>query len=96
MPIQQEYININIIKTFGIDMKFNYSYIDINNNIINHIIPYDKRTHSVNNILYYNESYNIFRLEFSIFINKNIHKHIKHKTIAFVENNISSNDSKKR
>lgn len=72
----------------------NYSYDDIDKNIVNKIIPYDDRKKSVQNTIYYNESYNIFRLELSIFI-KN-HKYISSKILEIMDNMELSKEGKKK
>ena len=87
IPIKNEYIDENKIKKEGITIIFQSLEENINEEIINYSneIIYDDRAERVKAHKYYNESYNIYRLELSLFLNNN--DDIKQKIILIVRNN---------
>ena len=65
----------------------------IDKEIINHTIIDDKRRDQINERNYMNESYNIYRLELSLYLNNNLD--IKETIINIVKNPKISSKSKK-
>ena len=97
IPIKSEYIFDKDIKKLGIPIRFQ-SLIETIDNAIeeynkNPIKIIDQRHIRVKQHLFKNESYNIFRLELSLFLENN--KNIKENIINVVRNNnIKINDKK--
>jgi hypothetical protein len=86
IPIKIEYVKEKLIKQLGISIKFESQDEIIDKIIYNYSknpkLILDQRHINVRQHLYKNESYNIFRLEFSYFLEKN--QNIKNKLIEIV------------
>jgi hypothetical protein len=95
IPIHAEWKNQKSIKNIGIATRFQPLEAEIDKAIINkeNIKTIDLRLIKVKEHIFNNESYNIFRLEFSLFLQNN--KDIKEKIIIITtNNNININDKK--
>ena len=96
IPIKKDSINENIIKQMGLSIRFQSLEETINNEIINWDKDkqiYDERLISVKTHNYMNESYNLFRLEISLYIEEN--SEIKDKIIKIVRNDKLAKKEKK-
>jgi hypothetical protein len=89
IPIKIENKNIDTIKNLGLNVRFQplEEALDkeINNYSKNNLQYIDARILNVKQHIFKNESYNIFRLELSLFLSKNTE--IKEHIINIVENN---------
>jgi hypothetical protein len=95
IPIKNEYINQKNIKQEGLFVVFQSLEENINEAILNYSneIIYDDRLKRVKEHNYYNEGYNIYRLELSLYLNNN--DDIKQKIISIVRNkNLKVEDKK--
>ena len=96
IPINWEWKNEQKIKSLGLAIKFQPLEEEIDKEIINYdpsIKHIDDRLVHVKQRIFKNESYNIFRLEFSLFLSNN--SDIKDKIIVLVKNDkININDKK--
>jgi len=93
IPIKTELISLNKIKKMGLVVKFHSLEEIIDKNIINNVIINDSRNNRVKTHLYNSEGYNIYRLELSLFLDKNYD--IRNKIIKIVRNiNISEKNKK--
>ena len=93
IPIKSEYMSAASFKKFGLGYEFQSLEEVIDNVITENEIPYDNRTINVKNRLYRNESYNLFRLELSIYLSNN--PSVK-TTITNIVRNQSININNKR
>ena len=95
IPIKNEFINEKNIKNEGLFIIFQSLEENINEQILNYSneIIYDDRFKRVKEHHYYNEGYNIYRLELSLFLNNN--EEIKQKIISIVRNNNIKTQDKK-
>ena len=96
IPIKNETYNKNQINNLGITYKFmsieEQIDIEIFNNNNN---TYDDRTKRYKELIFYSEGYNLYRLELSIFLNKNIN--LKNELINIVRNkDIIKKEKKKK
>ena len=95
LPVMQEQVKYNDIKKLGLIIRFQPLEETINNEILNYNNQtiYDDRFLNVKTHNYNNESYNLYRLELSLFLEKN--HEIKDKIINIVRNqSISLKDKK--
>jgi hypothetical protein len=95
IPILNENVDEKDIKKLALSIRFQPLEETINQEIINwdNKLIYDDRTQSVKEHNYITEAYNLYRLELSLFLNKN--EEIKDKIISIVRNSkISSNEKK--
>ena len=95
IPIKNEYIDEINIKKEGLSIIFQSLEENINEEILNYSneIVYDDRAKRIKEHKYYNEGYNIYRLELSLFLNNN--DDIKQKIISIVrDNNIKIKNKK--
>lgn len=95
LPITEEMIDEKDIKKLGLAIKFQPLEETINQEIIkyNNEIIYDDRSKSVKEHNYMSESYNLYRLELSLFLNEN--DDIKEKIIAIVRDSKIDKKEKK-
>ena len=84
IPILNELVNEDSIKKLGLSIKFQSLEDNIDNEIINNQNYYDERSLKIKEHNYMNESYNIYRLELSLYLNNNIDT--KEKIINIVRN----------
>jgi len=84
--IKNEFINENEIKSLALGIVFQPLEEAINLEIINYNInkEYDDKLKEINIQNYYNESYNLYRLELSLYLSEN--ENIKNKIIKIVRN----------
>jgi hypothetical protein len=94
LPIQSIDIDEKEIKKLGLSVRFQPLEQTINMEIINYnnIEIYDRRKQSVMEHNYKNESYNLFRLELSMYLNEDLD--IKEKIIKIVRSELDRNDKK--
>jgi hypothetical protein len=94
IPVFNENISVNDIKKLGLPMYYQSTNIIIDNYILeNKETKISDHAINVNHHKYMNESYNLYRLELSFFLDK--HKNIKEKIIDIVNNkNISLSEKK--
>ena len=87
VPVLPEDISVSIINkhNFIIENKPLFDKIDKEIDKGRHNFKIDKRLHDVNYDKYYNESYQLFRLELSEFINKNENDAIRKKLIKIID-----------
>jgi hypothetical protein len=71
VPIKNEYIASSSFKKHGLGYEFQSLEEVIDSAINNNDIPYDNRTISIKNRMYRNGSYNLFRLELSMYLQSN-------------------------
>ncbi len=84
MPIYFEWKEEKYIKSKGLSFKFQPQEEEIDKSIKEYDLNYyDNRNQRVKTHLFFNESYNIFRLELSLFLHKN--EDIKEKIINIVK-----------
>ena len=94
IPIINEIKNEKDIKNNNLSIIFQSLEETIDNDIINNNIPTDDdRIINIHKHYYMNESYNLYRLELSLYLDK--HKNIKEKIINIVRNNDSIISDKK-
>ena len=95
IPITMEDIDIKTINKLGLSIKFQPLAETLDKEIINYnnTTIYDERYKSVKEHNYMNESYNLYRLELSLFLNNN--SEIKETIINTVRNQKMSNKEKK-
>jgi hypothetical protein len=84
IPIINETIEENLVKKMGIAIRFQSLEDNIDEEIINNINNDDERIKKIREHNYMNESYNIYRLELSLYLNNN--QEIKEKIINIVRN----------
>jgi hypothetical protein len=94
VPIKNEYVASTTFKKYGLGYEFQSMEEVIDNAITNNDIPYDNRTINIKNRMYRNESYNLFRLEFSMFLQSN--SSIKSSITSIVRNNNINKKSKRK
>jgi hypothetical protein len=94
VPIKNEYVPSTTFKKYGLGYEFQSMEEVIDNAITNNDIPYDNRTINIKNRMYRNESYNLFRLELSMFLQSN--SSIKSSIISVVRNNNINKKSKRK
>ena len=94
IPIKNEMINEKNIKKLGLTIKFQSLEETIDQEIVNYNneIIYDNRLKSVKEHNYITESYNLYRLELSLYLSNN--QDIKEKIISIVRNNIDIKEKK--
>jgi len=94
--IQNEFVSEEEIKTLALGIIFQPLEEAVNLEIINYKsgLDYDKKTQEINEYNYYNESYNLYRLELSLYLNDN--SEIKDKIIKIVRNKELLKDNKKK
>ena len=99
VPIKSEYIKESKIKNLGFSIKFQPLEEVINKEILeynssNKKTKIDDRSTNVNTFRYLNESYNLFRLELSLFLNNN--ESLKNELIDIIRNSPKMNKQEKR
>ena len=93
LPIINELVEEDIIKKMGLSIRFQSLEETIDQEIINHTINDNDRVDKILEHNYMNESYNIYRLELSLYLNNN--PEIKDNIITIVKNpKISVKDKK--
>jgi len=92
IPTIKEFKNINSLKEYTIENKALFDKID--NAIIKNKIIVDNRTKSVNENDYTDESYQLFRMEFSEYINSDKNKNLKAKILRILKDKKNSKKQK--
>lgn len=93
IPIKKENLTASQFKKFGLSYEFQSLEETIENEIINKTEDSDNRDIRVREKLYRNESYNLLRLELSLFLNTNID--LRKQIISMVRNKDISKKNKK-
>ena len=94
IPIKHEYVMATTFKKYGLGYEFQSTEEVIDNAINNNEIPYDNRTINIRNRIYRNESYNLFRLELSMFLQSNLS--LRNSIITIVKNTNINKKSKRK
>lgn len=93
VPITNDTIDENDIKKLGLSIKFQSLEDTIDHEIINYTSNDNDRIHKIHEHNYMNESYNIYRLELSLYLSNNID--LKNNIISIIRNpKISIKDKK--
>ena len=93
IPITHEKIEEDKIKQLGLSVMFQSLEETIDKEIINHVISDNTRNNKIHEHTFMNESYNIYRLELSLYLNN--YPDIKDNIIKIVKNiNILVKDKK--
>lgn len=71
VPTKADNLSPNSFKKYGLGYEFQSIEEVIDNVIIENEVPYDTRSISVKNKLFRNETYNLFRLEMSVYLANN-------------------------
>ena len=93
IPIKNEVVTENSIKRLGLSILFQQLEETVNKELEETKDELDKKHLIVNQRHYINESYNLFRLEFSLYLNEN--PNIKKNIIDIVRNNNINKSDKK-
>uniref|UniRef100_A0A6C0HVJ4 Early transcription factor VETF large subunit n=1 Tax=viral metagenome TaxID=1070528 RepID=A0A6C0HVJ4_9ZZZZ len=94
IPIKSEYVLPTTFKKYGLGYEFQSTEELIDTAINNNDVPYDTRTINIKNKMYKNESYNLFRLELSIFLQAS--SSIRSSIITIVRNDNINKKSKRK
>ena len=86
IPVKVKYYTPSQIKKLGLSYEFKSFEEIVNDKIINNIKSDNKRIKRINDHNYYTESYNLYKLELSVFLNNNIS--LKNQIINIVRNDI--------
>ena len=93
IPLKKEKLNTKKINKLGINYRFMPLEETIDKEINNNKNTYNTRTKRYKEQIYYNEGYNLFRLELSSFLNKNTN--LKNTLIGLVRNDNMKLNTKK-
>jgi hypothetical protein len=94
IPVLEEFIEISLIKKLGLSYQKTPIVEKIDKKIIKHEFTLDDRIQKVNLDAYLSESYDLFRLELSTFINKFENMSLREKIIKIVNSTKLDYDSK--